>query len=341
MAKGKAAKTAKKAVKAAKKAVKKVAKAVKKPAKAIKKSAPSKAPARSAKKAPARKAAPVKKTAVKKAPVKAVKKVAPKPAPPKKAVAPAKKAAVKKAAPVKAAPAPPPVKAAPEKAPVKAGRPGAVKKTAPEAVLPPAPTEAALPPAPADATAAKPGRPAKSGKPGKPPKVPGKRGRPPKKARSLAEMLGRKPKKEKVPKRLRRRRRLGDDDMDLPVTPRAPAPRDTMSIAEIRADVMARYLAGETPMCPVGCGGMAQVVRVSSLPSGAGDVWLECLSCAQRERFEIPAPTAQERQTAFDQLEAGNEPLCPRHGGRWVQLRRRGRDFACPECGILVAGRDA
>jgi hypothetical protein len=114
-----------------------------------------------------------------------------------------------------------------------------------------------------------------------------------------------------------------------------------MSIEEIRADVMQRYLAGETPMCPVGCGGMAQVVRVSSLPNGAGDVWLECLSCAQRERFEIPAPTAQERQNAFEQLEAGNEPLCPRHGGRWVQLRRRGRDFACPECGILIAGRDA
>jgi predicted RNA-binding Zn-ribbon protein involved in translation (DUF1610 family) len=129
--------------------------------------------------------------------------------------------------------------------------------------------------------------------------------------------------------------------MDLPVTPRAPAPRDTMTLEQIRADVTARYLAGETPMCPVGCGGMAQVVRVGSLPNGAGDVWLECLSCAQRERFEIPAPTAQERQAAFDQLEAGNEPTCPRHGGRWVQLRRRGRDFACPDCGILIAGRDA
>jgi hypothetical protein len=128
--------------------------------------------------------------------------------------------------------------------------------------------------------------------------------------------------------------------MDLPIAPRAPAPRDTMSLEEIRRDVVARYLTGETPACPVGCGGMAQVVRVSNLPNGAGDVWLECLSCAQRERFEIPAPTAQERQNAFDQLEAGNEPTCPRHGDRWVQLRRRGRDFACPECGILIAGRD-
>jgi hypothetical protein len=254
------------------------------------------------------------------------------------------KAAVK-VAPEKTAPE----KTAPEKtAPVKTAKQATAKQaTAKQAPPPPATTppavEPGLTPAPADATAVatRPGRPGKPGKPGKPPKVPGKRGRPPKKARSLAEMLGRKPKKEKIPKRLRRRRRLNEDDMDLPVTPRAPAPRDTMSLAEIRADVMARYLAGETPMCPVGCGGMAQVVRVSSLPNGAGDVWLECLSCAQRERFEIPAPTAQERQAAFDQLEAGNEPICPRHGGRWVQLRRRGRDFACPECGILVAGRDA
>jgi hypothetical protein len=136
-----------------------------------------------------------------------------------------------------------------------------------------------------------------------------------------------------------RARRTGDDDFDLPVTPRPPAPRDTMTLDQIREDVLARYLRGETPTCPVGCGGMAQVVRISTTDKGAGEIWFECLSCAQRERFEVPAPTTQERDAVYAALDAGNEPLCPRHSGRWVQMRRRGRDYVCPECGILIPGR--
>jgi hypothetical protein len=163
-----------------------------------------------------------------------------------------------------------------------------------------------------------------------------KRGRPgrPRKRGSLAELMPKRPKRKRI-----RGRRSDDDEGDLPVTPRPPAPRDSMSLEEIRADVMTRYLRGESPACPVGCGGMAQVVRVSPGANGAGEIWLECLSCAQRERFEIPAPSAQERDTVFATLEAGNEPQCPRHSGRYVPLRRRGRDLVCPECGILIAGR--
>jgi hypothetical protein len=163
-----------------------------------------------------------------------------------------------------------------------------------------------------------------------------KRGRPgrPRKRGGLAEINPKRPRKPTT-----KRAPRGEDDMDLPVAPRPPAPRDSMTPEEIRADVLRQYLRGETPACPVGCGGMAQVVRVSTTESGAGEIWLECLSCAQRESFTVPAPTEAERTAIFATLEAGNEPTCPRHEGRWLPLRRRGRDLVCPECGILVQGR--
>ncbi|HEX6559478.1 MAG TPA: hypothetical protein VF021_08445, partial [Longimicrobiales bacterium] len=225
----------------------------------------------------------------------------------------------------------------PSPAPAPAPSPAAAARHAPAPVAatasPPA-TPTTTAPAPAAGVPKKRGRKRRDPlddllKPDKP-----KRGRPRKRS-SLAELI---PKRARLRKRIRGRRSSGDD-MDLPVTPRPPAPRDTMSVGEIRADVIARYLRGETPVCPVGCGGLAQVVRISTSETGAGEVWFECLSCAQRERFEVPAPSVEERDAVFAQLEAGNEPLCRRHDGRYVQLRRRGRDLVCPECGILIAGR--
>jgi hypothetical protein len=331
--------TAKKA--AAKAAPKKVAPPAKK--------APVKAPSKAA---AVTKAAPTKAAAAKAAPAKPA--VAQKAAAPVKAAAPAKAAAPVKAAPVKAAP---PVKPAkPEAAPKAAKAPKPVKEAAPEAEVAKgaaraAPEAAAVPAIDAAAPASPPVAP----RHGAPPMGPRKRGRkrrdplddllkPEKQKRRPGRPRKRGPLGELNPKRARLRKRIrgrrsGDDDMDLPVTPRPPAPRDTMSPAEIRADVIAKYLRGETPTCPVGCGGLAQVVRIATAANGAGEVWFECLSCAQRERFEVPAPTAEERDAVFAVLEAGNEPLCKRHNGRWIQLRRRGRDLACPECGILIQGR--
>jgi hypothetical protein len=103
-----------------------------------------------------------------------------------------------------------------------------------------------------------------------------------------------------------------------------------------KTDPLKHYLAGEMVPCPVGCGGFSEVVRVSTMESGAGEIWFECLSCAQRKMFEIPAATAAERKSIFAELETGHEPLCPRHT-KQVPLRRRGRDFVCPECGVRFA----
>ncbi|MGQ0814212.1 MAG: hypothetical protein ACT4O1_07070 [Gemmatimonadota bacterium] len=328
----------------------KAAKAAKGAKKAAAKKAPAKktSPKQTAKKAPAKKAAgkkaPPRKAAPKKA---AAKKVAPKKAAKKAAVKKAAPKAVKKLAPVKAAPpkklpAPtPPAKAAKEPRPPK---PAPVAKQPKPAPVPP-PTLAPEAGVPIPVTTPPLGSllapPRKRGRKRRDPlddllKPEKKRGRPgrPRKRGGLAELM------PKRPSRLKRRkgRRAEDEDADLPVAPRPPAPRDSMSLEEIRADVTARYLRGETPPCPVGCGGMAQVVRVSTSDKGAGEIWLECLSCAQRERFEVPAPTEQERAKVYATLDAGNEPTCPRHE-RYVPLRRRGRDLVCPECGILIPGR--
>lgn len=100
-----------------------------------------------------------------------------------------------------------------------------------------------------------------------------------------------------------------------------------------KTDPLKHYLAGDMVPCPVGCGGFSEVVRISTMENGAGEVWFECLSCAQRKMFEIPAATMDERTTIAAELERGQEPYCPRHT-KQVQLRRRGRDFVCPECGV-------
>ncbi|HSJ31402.1 MAG TPA: hypothetical protein VK933_08215 [Longimicrobiales bacterium] len=100
-----------------------------------------------------------------------------------------------------------------------------------------------------------------------------------------------------------------------------------------KTDPLKHYLAGDMVPCPVGCGGFSEVVRISTRENGAGEVWFECLSCAQRKMFEIPPATMEERTKISAELETGQEPYCPRHT-KQVQLRRRGRDFVCPECGV-------
>jgi hypothetical protein len=101
-----------------------------------------------------------------------------------------------------------------------------------------------------------------------------------------------------------------------------------------QTDPMRHYLAGEMVPCPVGCGAFSEVVRISTRENGAGEVWFECLSCAQRRAFEVPPASAEDKQRIRAQAEAGQEAHCLRHGGRIVALRRRGMAYVCPECGV-------
>ncbi|HSJ15221.1 MAG TPA: hypothetical protein VK939_12445 [Longimicrobiales bacterium] len=101
-----------------------------------------------------------------------------------------------------------------------------------------------------------------------------------------------------------------------------------------QTDPMKHYLAGEMVPCPVGCGGFSEVVRISTREGGSGEVWFECLSCAQRRAFEVPGAKPEDIRTVRQQLESGQEARCLRHGERVVALRRRGQAFVCPECAV-------
>jgi hypothetical protein len=148
-----------------------------------------------------------------------------------------------------------------------------------------------------------------------------KGGRPAKgarKKRRVFEQDAEKPTRKRPRKKPRRRR-------DEPVRPSPPLQE---------TDPLGAYLAGEMVPCPVGCGGFSEVVRVATLDSGAGEVWFECLSCAQRRMFEVPPATPEEVAAVLAAVnEEGHEPYCPRHG-KPVVLRRRGKIYVCPECGV-------
>src|SRR5690606_25286744 len=100
-----------------------------------------------------------------------------------------------------------------------------------------------------------------------------------------------------------------------------------------KTDPLRHYLAGEMVPCPVGCGGFSEVVRISTQENGAGEVWFECLSCAQRRMVVLPAAAMEERTKIQNDRETGQEPYCPRHS-KPAQPRRRGRAPVCPERGV-------
>ncbi|HEX6939005.1 MAG TPA: hypothetical protein VF158_06295 [Longimicrobiales bacterium] len=93
------------------------------------------------------------------------------------------------------------------------------------------------------------------------------------------------------------------------------------------------FYAGESVPCHVGCGGAAEVVRVGTAADGGGELWLECGSCAQRVRYFVPRPSAEEREEVMRALDGGGEAVCPRHARR-TPLQPKGRQLVCPECGV-------
>jgi hypothetical protein len=103
-----------------------------------------------------------------------------------------------------------------------------------------------------------------------------------------------------------------------------------------KTDPLGAYLAGQMVPCPVGCGGFSEVVRVGTLENGSGEVWFECLSCAQRKQFVLNKASRAETAEVARAEEEGREPLCPRHSVH-VGLRRRGRQFVCPACGVMYS----
>lgn len=112
-------------------------------------------------------------------------------------------------------------------------------------------------------------------------------------------------------------------------------PRARGASRPLRRDGMLHlFYAGQPVPCPVGCGGSAEVVRVGTADSGAGELWLECASCAQRRRYEVPRAGQAEKRSVSTALRAGRATSCPRHSAP-VALAPRGRQLVCPACGVV------
>jgi hypothetical protein len=101
-------------------------------------------------------------------------------------------------------------------------------------------------------------------------------------------------------------------------------------------DPVKRFYAGLPIPCPIECGGTAQVILVNTTDDGRGEVWFECMSCVQRGRYDMPKATPKEKKQVAAMVEEG-EPTCPRHAER-TPLRSRGRQLACPACGVVYRG---
>jgi hypothetical protein len=108
---------------------------------------------------------------------------------------------------------------------------------------------------------------------------------------------------------------------------------DSGSTQVVGADVLRGFFTGTEVPCPVGCGGSSELVRTGTRADGGGEVWFECLSCAQRRRYDVPAATPGERRAVAEELAANRDPACPRHALR-EPLKRRGRQLVCGRCGV-------
>jgi hypothetical protein len=112
-----------------------------------------------------------------------------------------------------------------------------------------------------------------------------------------------------------------------------PKPKPKPLVVEPLEVILSRFYNGEQLPCRR-CGSTTEIVRVASTAAGGGEIWTECMSCAQRDHYEVPPATEEEKRQAVNAAELAPEGICPRHRIR-VTLRRRGRQFVCPDCGVV------
>ena len=80
-------------------------------------------------------------------------------------------------------------------------------------------------------------------------------------------------------------------------------------------------------------GGFLIPLGVRSEEDGTAVALLECSSSSLRYEMVIPKGTRTERKAVKQQLDAGGDPDCPRHGVGF-RLVRAGRDLVCTACGV-------
>ena len=95
--------------------------------------------------------------------------------------------------------------------------------------------------------------------------------------------------------------------------------------------LLKQYYAGHQVPSPNG--GFLILLRVRRMGDGSSVAIFECSVSSLRYEVKIPKATRTERKKVKDEIEAGRDPDCPRHG-LGARLTRAGRDLVCSQCGI-------
>ena len=109
----------------------------------------------------------------------------------------------------------------------------------------------------------------------------------------------------------------------------AGSPRNPIPLPKEKK-LLQKYYAGERLPSPIG--GQMDVLGIKS-EGGVGHVLLECNTSSLRYVLVIPKATRAEKALVKEALEAGGDPVCPRHG-IFHPLSKSGREWSCPLCAV-------
>ena len=95
--------------------------------------------------------------------------------------------------------------------------------------------------------------------------------------------------------------------------------------------LLKQYYGGQ--QIPSPNGGFLMLLGVRRAGDGSATAIFECSVSSLRYDVKIPKATRAERKSVKDDVDAGLDPNCPRHGFGH-RLVRAGRDLICPSCGV-------
>lgn len=103
---------------------------------------------------------------------------------------------------------------------------------------------------------------------------------------------------------------------------------------ENEKQLLKQYYAGQRMESPND--GFLIPLGIRQVEGGTAIALFECSASSLRYEVTIPKATRNERKKVRDELEAGDDPDCPRHGVGH-RLVRAGKDLVCTSCGVAYA----
>ena len=94
------------------------------------------------------------------------------------------------------------------------------------------------------------------------------------------------------------------------------------------------YYAGMQMESPNG--GFLILLVIKPMDDGSAMAVFECSASSLRYEITIPKGSRGERKAVKEELDAGDDPKCPRHGPDF-RLVRAGKNLVCTRCGVPYA----